>query len=542
MIEMGLSFWQKLFRNHWWDRELPVGRDHDSTPKNSELGSISRAPSRDPQGIYPKHVMCIFAAYLPNEIDTLIGPIRSMISMNVPDGIKLTVMVVHNSGSQKHLDKLYRIIKYVRKEAPEGITLDHLHITLSHSKAQNINAAVEYAKNLDPPVDVIGIFDADHHPHPTNLERAIKTMVVTKADVVQGRNCIGRGFRFVAIEFDIIYCVYHPGGAMLRGFGIFGGSNGYWRTEVLDNIRMDPFMLTEDIDSAMRALRQQYKVIYNRDIISTEEAPPTINDLIKQRLRWTHGWTEVAVNHSLALICGKGFGCGGYCRGCSRCDDSYPTPFRYRRDTGSVLYCSKCVRRRIGIFFLMIWREMYCYLAAQALPAGIVALVKCDSDNCVEGALIALTVILFLFPIINSVVAYFITGQHRHPRLRIIDYVYYAIFSMFYELAKFHLSILGHARNIVGLTHWRVTRRAGGDDILPADEITSTPYSEISQVEVDSDKAWYGDPSMSSNKYKGGLVTQDTTGAVECRRVNIPVSYDRLDISNPALAATIKSN
>lgn len=488
-LEMLLSFYRKLYMPTYWDRPLPV--DYK----------------------YPKHVLSMFAAYLPNEVNTLEGPIRAMIKVKVPPNVKFSVLVVHNGGAQKHLNKLIRIIRKIQNELPEGVSLDHLHATASRSKAANINAAVDYVKTLEIVPDILGIFDADHHPHPDNLEKSIKTMVTTKADVVQGRNCINSGSCFLSIEFDIMYCVYHPGGYMVRGFGIFGGSNGYWRTDVLDKVRMDPTMLTEDVNSAMWALRKQYKVVYNRNIVSFEEAPPTFCDLAKQRMRWTQGWSEVALKHSIPLMFGSGFGCG-----CCR------TPLRYQNQsiTNTISYFCKCIRRRIGIFFLMIWRELYCYFAAQALPAGIIALIKCTGDKCIEEGLIAMTVILFLFPVINSLVAFFITGQHRHPKLRPKHYVHYALLSMFYELFKFHMSVMGHARNMVGLTKWRVTKRAGGDEIIPDDEITNVRHEEATyQLEVDINKDWHGDASKLPPDYVGGNVQENTNGLIKGRENNI---------------------
>ena len=43
--------------------------------------------------------------------------------------------------------------------------------------------------------------------------------------------------RLIAAEFEAMYAVSHPGRARLHGFGIFGGSNGYWRRDVLDLTR-----------------------------------------------------------------------------------------------------------------------------------------------------------------------------------------------------------------------------------------------------------------------------------------------------------------
>lgn len=59
-----------------------------------------------------------------------------------------------------------------------------------------------------------------------------------------------------------MYNVGHEGRSNLFDLGIFGGSNGMWKAEVLQRIRMDGDMLTEDIDSSFRAHLQGYKVTY----------------------------------------------------------------------------------------------------------------------------------------------------------------------------------------------------------------------------------------------------------------------------------------
>ena len=79
-------------------------------------------------------------------------------------------------------------------------------------------------------------------------------------DVVQGHCVVRNGDAIaaspglVAVEFEAIYAVSHPGRAKLHGFGLFGGSNGFWRTDCLHRTRMRSTMLTEDIDSSMRAV------------------------------------------------------------------------------------------------------------------------------------------------------------------------------------------------------------------------------------------------------------------------------------------------
>ena len=106
--------------------------------------------------------------------------------------------------------------------------LDVIRVEDSTSKAQNVNAALRVAEG-----EFVGIFDADHHPMDGAFDRAWRWLA-DGADVVQGHCVIRNGSdswltRLVAVEFEQIYAVAHPGRAGLHDFGIFGGSNGYWR-------------------------------------------------------------------------------------------------------------------------------------------------------------------------------------------------------------------------------------------------------------------------------------------------------------------------
>ena len=61
-------------------------------------------------------------------------------------------------------------------------------------------------------------------------------------------------------------------------------------------------MLTEDIDSSLRATRLGAKIGYSSYLNSSEEAPATEKTLRKQRLRWAQGWTEVSLKHLVPLM------------------------------------------------------------------------------------------------------------------------------------------------------------------------------------------------------------------------------------------------
>jgi cellulose synthase/poly-beta-1,6-N-acetylglucosamine synthase-like glycosyltransferase len=93
----------------------------------------------------------------------------------------------------------------------------------------------------------------------------------------------------IAIEFDKIYAIAHPGRSRMFGFGLFCGSNGWWRTDVICKLKMHGHMLTEDIDSALRAYGSGKKAVHDMNVISYEMAPNTFGAFWKQRMRWTQG-------------------------------------------------------------------------------------------------------------------------------------------------------------------------------------------------------------------------------------------------------------
>ena len=185
---------------------------------------------------------------------------------------------------------------------------------------------------------MVAVFDADHHPRRGSFKRAWR-WISHGADVVQGHCVVRNGAdnlltRLVAAEFEVIYGVAHPGRARIHGFGIFGGSNGYWRTDLLRATRMRQFMLTEDIDSSMRVIREGARVVSDPGLVSTELAPASFRALWGQRMRWAQGWSQVSLRHLAAAL---------------------RSPALSRR-------------QKAGMIHLLGWRELYPWLSLQVVP------------------------------------------------------------------------------------------------------------------------------------------------------------------------------
>jgi DNA-binding response OmpR family regulator len=280
-------------------------------------------PPVSPASPYPP-ASAIIAAYLPNEADTIVDTVRSFLRQDYPD---LQVILAYNTPHDLPVEAELRDL------ATRDPRLVPIRVRDSVSKAQNVNAALAAVTG-----QFVGVFDADHHPAQGAFRRAWR-WISHGADVVQG-HCVVRdgdaGFlqRLVAVEFEAIYAVAHPGRARVQDFGIFGGSNGFWRTTLLRETRMRGFMLTEDIDSSMRVVAAGGRIISDPGLVSTELPPPDWRGLWNQRLRWAQGWSQVSLRHLITMLRSE----------------------RLSR------------RQRFGLAYLLGWRELYPWISLQAFP------------------------------------------------------------------------------------------------------------------------------------------------------------------------------
>lgn len=357
----------------------------------------------------PYELAAIVAAFLPNELNVLKESLQLMANLDLPESCTLTIVLAHNGGTKEQRVLLLELLQ--RVHVPDGVEIHELRVGTSTTKAENVNAALNF---LEPrQVTHIAMFDADHRPATNAFVRALGTMQLQNADMVMGRCCVPDGF-LVAMELDVLYAVSHAGGRQLRGFGFFGGSNGYWRAPVLQRLRMDPNMLTEDVDASFRAQAAGYFMTYDPTVLSYEEAPPTWKSLFRQRLRWSQGWTQVTLKQ------------------------------RYR---GSGVWQGLC------LFWLLPFREVYCYLSSFAVPIVLVWLFQSCGAHCTDEKLLALLGFSLVNPILATLAACYLTGRWRTSTLGFV------VVNYLYEWVKVNIMVLGHGRMLLGCNEWVVTER-----------------------------------------------------------------------------------
>ena len=278
----------------------------------------------------------LIVAYLPNEQEIIMDrALYALRQINYPRD-RIRVNILYNTP--KPIEPLETELHLLPKSFSHARVFK---VPDSSSKADNLN----YFFSLETGSDLIAIYDCDHYPHPNAPRWAAERFLSDSTiDIVQGR-CIvfnsGESIlaSMIAVEFDKIYAVSHPGRAVMWGFGLFCGSNGYWRSALLRDLRMDGEMLTEDIDSALRAFSRGSKAVHDLNVTSFELAPTTFPAFWKQRLRWAQGWAQASMKHVKMVY--------------NRPLD--PIHLDYKRD----------VTARFGVLSLLFIRELSYYLVTQ---------------------------------------------------------------------------------------------------------------------------------------------------------------------------------
>ncbi|KAL5458964.1 hypothetical protein PMIN06_003032 [Paraphaeosphaeria minitans] len=372
----------------------------------------------------------IIVAYLPNERDIIIDRVRYLCTQIVYPVDRIRINCVYNTPVP--IEPLENELVKLQEAYPQ---LRVIKVPGSKSKADNLN----YFFTLDTGADVIAIFDADHYPHPHNPRWAAERfMGDSEVNIVQGRCLIYNSrdswlTRLIAVEFDKIYAVSHPGRALMMDFGLFCGSNGYWRAPLLRAHKMHGEMLTEDIDSALRAVKKNVKAVHEINCVSYELAPSEFQGFWKQRLRWAQGWAQASLVH-MPMVWDK-------------------------PEQGNRRFT-----KRFGVFSLLAVRELSYYLITQytCLVLSMIILDFPKSPLALAKMVFfpyPLSVWFFIISLFCLIGTLVITWRVRSEFVSVWMMIVFSAFYPFYLVLMGMIGIYGHARQVVAYNNWNPTAR-----------------------------------------------------------------------------------
>ncbi len=410
LSETGIAAWQRFAA------EPIVPRSRSDAWWQSFKGFLGLRGARGADVVRPvPRTSIIVAAFLPNEADIIVETLEHLLMRirRPPDGFE--IILAYNTPVRLPIEDE---LEELAERFPD---LRLLRVDGSETKAENLNAALDVATG-----EITAILDADHLPRPDCLERAWHWLE-SDYDVVQGRSIV-RNFasnlktKCIAVEFECMYGISHAARSLWVDTAIFGGSNGYWRTEVLRTVRFNPKMMTEDIDASMRALLQGYHIVTDRSIVSTELAVADFRSFWFQRKRWAQGWLQVSL--------------------------------KYQRAVWKSTHLS--LRQKIYWTYLLGFRELYPLVSLQIFPVLIsLILFQGALPLWSHGYLWSSAILTLVSGPLQVIVATknAVTGFPRRYALG------YAFFVFFYVMLKNMIWVIALYDHLTRNTDWIVTRR-----------------------------------------------------------------------------------
>jgi cellulose synthase/poly-beta-1,6-N-acetylglucosamine synthase-like glycosyltransferase len=359
----------------------------------------------------------IVSAYLPNEIEVIEDTLRNILErIQRPEG-GLELILAYNCPHMEEIELRLRELTY---KWPEFILANAYG---SKSKSENLNYTLELASG-----EMIVLLDADHLVAPDCLRRAWRWLDEGYT-VVQGRCKIRNGLNsyitaLTEVEFETIYGVSHYAKSLMFDSALFGGTNGYWRSSVIKQIKFDPKKLTEDIDTTLRAILQGNRIVHDRSIISTELSPETLTGLWFQRKRWAQGWFQCSLKYQKAVLMSKFLN----------------------------------VIQKFMWTTLLMWRVVYDILSHLLFPVVFAFwLTRGKIELPMNGfTWFALFFVMFSGPF-ESLVAYKNASQ---PRPRTWQFFYYAFLAFWYTLFKNTIQVVAIRDELLGNRDWVVSKRS----------------------------------------------------------------------------------
>ncbi len=157
--------------------------------------------------------------------------------------------------------------------------------------------------------EIVVTIDADTILYPETINALIQPFEDPAVDAVCGNVQVGNVCNlltgFQAVEYITSQNFDRRAFEKLNCIGVVPGATGAWRRErVLEIGGYEADTLVEDADVTLRLLQHGGKIVYAPEARSCTEAPATLHDLAKQRLRWSFGTFQCLSKHAKAFFHG----------------------------------------------------------------------------------------------------------------------------------------------------------------------------------------------------------------------------------------------
>ncbi|MFZ2322175.1 MAG: glycosyltransferase [Ignavibacteriaceae bacterium] len=225
---------------------------------------------------------------------------QSILSLLNLDYINYEIIIVNDGSSDDTKDIAESLVGYQQGK------YNKIKISLINQpnlgKARALNAGIYYSKS-----EFVLCMDGDSQLVPESLKAAVRHFKDPKIGAVAGNvKVLNRNKFFTdlqALEYIEGLNMARSAQSYVRLVNIIPGPIGLFRRKAIEQAgyySSDTY--AEDADLTLKLLAKDWKIYYEPKAVSYTEAPVTLQQLLKQRYRWTRGILQSIRKHKKLLF------------------------------------------------------------------------------------------------------------------------------------------------------------------------------------------------------------------------------------------------
>ncbi|MHB8337362.1 MAG: glycosyltransferase family 2 protein [Ignavibacteriaceae bacterium] len=256
---------------------------------------INEYTYKAPSGGYSPFVSIIVPVY--NEEKVVADSIKSLLDL---DYNNYEIIVVNDGSSDKTMNVAETLVGYQKgKYSDVKVSLINKP---NGGKAKALNAGIRLSK-----AEIVLCMDGDSQLSADSVKLAVRHFSNREIGAVAGNvKVMNRGKIFTdlqALEYIEGLNMARSAQSFVRLVNIIPGPIGLFRKKAIEEAgyySSDTF--AEDADLTLKILANGWKIYYEPNSISYTEAPVKLQQLLKQRYRWTRGILQSIRKHKKLLI------------------------------------------------------------------------------------------------------------------------------------------------------------------------------------------------------------------------------------------------
>jgi poly-beta-1,6 N-acetyl-D-glucosamine synthase len=232
-----------------------------------------------------------------NEEKVVKGSIESLLKLNYSN---YEIIVVNDGSTDATSEVAQELVGY--QDGRYGKVKVSLINKPNGGKSRALNAGIKYSK-----AEIVLCMDGDSQLNEDSLALAVKHFSNPAIGAVAGNVKVLNRKKFFtdlqALEYVEGLNMARSAQSFLRLVNIIPGPLGLFRKKAIEQAGFySPDTFAEDADMTLKILSAGWKIYYEPNAISFTEAPVTLQQLLKQRYRWTRGIIQSIRKHKKAMM------------------------------------------------------------------------------------------------------------------------------------------------------------------------------------------------------------------------------------------------